>query len=147
MRGSTGWCCLSQDMHTKLRFGEQSGCRDNPIADSTTLLPPPGRWHCQAANQSHGPVLSSDYRDKRWALSLPCNTNMTIMLLQSAEWGVLHNLPCICEGTGLGTVSGRLQMPVHFSHTGPPSDSSLWYGDCLPGDKSPCTGSSGGERR
>lgn len=93
------------------------------------------------------PVLSSDYRDKRWALSVPCNTNGTIILLRSAEWGVLHNLPCVCEGTGLGTASGRLQMPVHFSHTGPPSDSSLWYGDCLPGDKSPCTGSSGGERR
>lgn len=31
------------------------------------------------------PALSSDYRDKRWALSLPCNTNVTLMLLPSAK--------------------------------------------------------------
>lgn len=30
-------------------------------------------------------VLSSDYRDKRWALSLSCNTNVTLTLLPSAK--------------------------------------------------------------
>lgn len=31
------------------------------------------------------PVLCSDYRDKRWALSLSCNTNVTLTLLPSAK--------------------------------------------------------------
>lgn len=52
-------------------------------APCCSLLPAAGTARLQT--RATNPVLSSDYRDKRWSLSLSCNTNVTLMLLPSAK--------------------------------------------------------------
>lgn len=119
-------------------FGHKSSCRD----------PDPSQCHAAPSNtaklqtRAMNSVLSIDHRDKRWVLSPSCNTPVTLQLLQSAGEPVFYTTSLIPGHSVWQVADVQLTSVTQV----PPTDSSVWYCDFLPGEKSSHTWSSGGEK-
>lgn len=125
-------------------LGGKSSCRDPSPSLSLHMAASAAKLRTRALN----PALSCDYRDERWALSPFSNTHVTLLLLQPAGKPVFYTTsPVPARDQSRTRCLGSSRCPAHFSHTGSPSDSSPWYCNYLPGDKSLRRGSSGGEKQ
>lgn len=81
-------------------------------------------------------------------VSPSCNKHAAFLLLQPEGKPAFYTASPVPErDQSWARCLAGSRCPAHFSHTGPPSDSSPWYRDCLPDEQSPRAGSSGGERQ
>lgn len=92
------------------------------------------------------PVLFSDYRDRRRAFSLSCNTNVALKLLPPAKRMFYTTSPASAgEQSWTPCLAGfrcQFMSVTQVFHQALPCGLLT-----LPSDKSLCTGSSGGERQ